>query len=241
MSEKTVFISYSHDTPEHSERVLQLANALRAHGVDAELDRYHLRPSRGWPRWCEEQLRPEKSAFVLVICTETYRRRVEGQTPVDEGRGVFWEGGIIYSYLYGDKGNERFIPVLLPGAAEKDIPLPLRGDTRYQVKAFDLNDPGYSALYRELTGQPLLTKPPKGTIAPLPSNALPAANLYNPLPPRQVLTTFELSFGALVIWQEKLSHFLVEEATVVDPDQKFRLRKLIEEARAKIREYGGHA
>jgi hypothetical protein len=43
---------------------------------------------------------------VLVICTETYRQRVEGQTPADEGRGVFWEGGIIYSYLYNDKGNK---------------------------------------------------------------------------------------------------------------------------------------
>jgi hypothetical protein len=48
-----------------------------------------------------------------------------------------------------------------------------------------------------------------------------------------------LASGALVIWQEKLSLLLEEEAKVVDPDQKFRLRKLIEEARAKIREHGG--
>ena len=45
--------------------------------------------------------------------------------------------------------------------------------------------------------------------------------------------------GALALWQEKLSLLLEEEANVVDPDQKFRLRKLIEEARAKIREHGG--
>ncbi len=30
-----VFNSYSHDSPEHSERVLALANRLRALGVDA--------------------------------------------------------------------------------------------------------------------------------------------------------------------------------------------------------------
>ena len=190
MSEKTVFISYSHDTPEHSQRVLQLANALRGQGVDAELDQYHVRPPVGWPRWCEEQLRPEKAAFVLVICTETYRQRVEGQTPADEGRGVFWEGGIVYSYLYNEKGNKRFVPVLLPGATEEDIPQPLRGDTRYQPKTFDLNDPYYLALYRELTGQPAVTRPPVGAIIPLPPLALPAVNVSNPLPPRQVLTTF---------------------------------------------------
>ena len=38
MCATTVFISYSHDTLEHSQRVLQLANALRGQGVDAELD-----------------------------------------------------------------------------------------------------------------------------------------------------------------------------------------------------------
>jgi hypothetical protein len=184
MSATTVFISYSHDTPEHSERVLQLANALRAQGVDAELDQYHVRPPLGWPRWCAEQLRPEKSVFVLVICTDTYRQRVEGKTPADEGRGVFWEGGIIYNYLYDDKGNKRFIPLLLPGATEADIPDPLRGHTRYQPKAFDQNDAGFLALYRELTGQPAVTKPPLGSIVTLPPHTLP------PLPPRQVLTTF---------------------------------------------------
>jgi len=138
MGGKKVFISYSHDTPEHNRLVLQLANALRAQGVDAELDQYHVRPERGWPRWCEEQLRPENSAFVLVICTATYRQRVEGKTPADEGRGVFWEGGVIYNCLYKEKGNKRFIPILLPGTEEDDIPVPLQGDTRYYLKAFEL-------------------------------------------------------------------------------------------------------
>jgi hypothetical protein len=44
---------------------------------------------------------------------------------------------------------------------------------------------------------------------------------------------------ALVLWQEKLSFLLAEEAKTVDPDQKFRLQKSIEEAKAKIREHGG--
>jgi hypothetical protein len=88
MSGTTAFISYSHDTAAHSQRVLELANVLRSHGVDVELDRYHVRPPQGWPRWCEEQLRPDKADFVLVICTDIYRQRVEGRTAADEGRGV---------------------------------------------------------------------------------------------------------------------------------------------------------
>lgn len=36
-----VFISYSHDTPEHSKRVLELAWALRNNGIDVEFDQFH--------------------------------------------------------------------------------------------------------------------------------------------------------------------------------------------------------
>jgi hypothetical protein len=62
-----------------------------------------------------------------------------------------------------------------------------------------------------------------------------------PVPQVPPVTPPQPPSGALALWQEKLSLLLEEEAKVVDPDQKFRLRKLIEEARAKIREYGGHA
>ena len=91
MGADTVFISYSHDSTEHSDRVLALSDKLREMGVDAELDQYHVRPPQGWPRWCEEQLRPENAKFVIVICTQTYRDRVENRVAADEGRGVFWE------------------------------------------------------------------------------------------------------------------------------------------------------
>ena len=164
-----VFISYSHDSAEHGERVLRFADALRAHGVDAELDRYHQRPEQGWPAWCEEQLRPEVSSHVLMICTPAYRDRVQNQAPADEGRGVWWEGRIIYQYIYGAKRNERFIPVLLDGATQEDIPIPIRNDGHYRISRFELSDPGYAALYRDLTGQPYVTKQVLGEIVPLPA------------------------------------------------------------------------
>jgi tetratricopeptide (TPR) repeat protein len=172
-----VFISYSHDSAEHSERVLQFADALRSHGIDAEVDRYHQRPTQGWPAWCAEQLRPAVSSHVLMICTETYHDRVENQVPADEGRGVFWEGKIIYNYVYGAKANERFIPVLFEGATTEHIPIPLRNDGYYRVSRFDLTDPGYEALYRDLATQPYVTKPALGNAVALPA--------------RQPLTTFQ--------------------------------------------------
>ena len=37
-------------------------------------------------------------------------------------------------------------------------------------------------------------------------------------------------------WREKLDFLLEEEPLITDPDQKFALKKRIEEARAKLRE-----
>lgn len=85
-----VFISYSHDSPQHCDRVLALAQQLRRDGIDIELDQYHQQELVHWPHWCEEQLRPENSDFVLCVCTEEYKRRVEGRVAADVGKGVYW-------------------------------------------------------------------------------------------------------------------------------------------------------
>ena len=105
MGADSVFISYSHDSPEHSERVLELANDLIAHGLDVELDQFVTRPEHGWPHWCAERLEPENSKFVLVVCTPTYHDRVRNKVAFDQGRGVFWEGALIHQYIYEAKGN----------------------------------------------------------------------------------------------------------------------------------------
>jgi hypothetical protein len=187
---RTRFISYSHDSAEHSERVLAFSTKLRELGVDAELDQYVTHPLHGWPQWCEEQLRPEKSRLVVLVCTQTYRDRVEKKVPADEGRGVYWEGGIVYNYIYKAKANERFLPVLFGDESDESIPIPLQGFAKFRIRAFDLNDPGFEALYRELTVQPAVIKPAirekviLGTKTPAPPTATPS------LPEMPALTTF---------------------------------------------------
>ena len=42
-----VFISYSHDSKEHAERVLSLSDRLRRDGVDSQIDQYELSPPEG--------------------------------------------------------------------------------------------------------------------------------------------------------------------------------------------------
>ncbi len=130
MSPPRVFISYSHDSPAHMDRVLELADRLRAEGVDATLDQYQTSPPEGWPRWMEAQL--ADADFVLVVCTPTYARRFGGREAPGKGRGATWEGAILTQHLYDHAGaNTRFLPLVLRPEDEAHIPTVLRGATWY--------------------------------------------------------------------------------------------------------------
>src|SRR5512135_636665 len=116
-----VFLSYSHDSDEHAARVLALADTLCAGGIDVILDRYvHPAPEQGWPRWMDQNI--EAARFVLLVCTEIYRRRVMDQEEPGKGLGVRWEGNLIFNAIYHRIQNDqpsgsRFIPILLlPGS-----------------------------------------------------------------------------------------------------------------------------
>ena len=178
-----VFLSYSHDSDEHADRVLTLADALCDRGIDVILDRFvHPAPAEGWPLWMERNL--DETQFVLLICTETYCRRVRAEETPGQGAGVRWEGQIVYNHLcYGaDPGGTRFIPILLPGAEPTHIPGPVRGHNHYRITAFDLTDPGFEALYRHLTDQPATLKPDLGALVILPPKSRPQP-IPGPLPP----------------------------------------------------------
>jgi SEFIR domain len=152
-----VFISYSHDGPEHEERVLSLADRLREDGIDAEIDQYVQAPAEGWAAWCERQIKVAK--FVLMVCTETYHRRVSGDEERGKGLGVVWEAQIIRQLVYeAGAVSEKFIPLLFSDGLAQHIPLPVKHWTQYVADS----DKGYDALYRRLTQQPWTTRPPLG-------------------------------------------------------------------------------
>lgn len=159
-----VFISYSHDSPEHADRVLELADRLRSEGIDCHLDQYETSPPEGWPRWMPNQV--EAADFVLVICTETYNLRFRGKAEAGKGLGVKWEGAIITQELY-DAGanNTRFVPVVFSAADKAYIPAPLRGATHHNLA----EETGYESLYRLLTNQPMTPRPDLGSLRPMPS------------------------------------------------------------------------
>jgi SEFIR domain len=157
----TVFISYSHDSPDHARAVLALSNKLRSEGIDCVLDQYESSPPEGWPQWMDREI--GKAQFVLMICTEHYYRRVMGLEKPGVGLGIAWEGKLIYNHIYNASSlNTKFIPVIFDLAHAKYIPTPLQGATRYCL------DHEYEKLYNQLIGKPPAEKPPLGKRKPLP-------------------------------------------------------------------------
>jgi hypothetical protein len=158
-----VFISYSHDSPEHKELVLRFAQRLRKDGVDAQIDRYIVgRPEGGWPRWMLDKL--DWADFVLLICTQTYYRRFRGHEEPGTGKGVDWEGQLITLQIYNAKSRStKFVPVIFASQDRNFIPEPLSD----QFYCLDSED-HYQELFSLLTGQAGVTRPELGAVKELP-------------------------------------------------------------------------
>lgn len=158
-----VFISYSQDTVTFADKVLAFSNRLRSEGIDAILDQYEEAPPEGWPRWMENSI--NKADYVIVIGSKGYHDKIYGNVDQGKGRGVKWEGNLIYQKLYmSDSINGKYIPVVFDEKDLEYIPTPLQGSTYYNVS----NDARFDKLYWRLRGITTKEKPPLGKLRPLP-------------------------------------------------------------------------
>jgi tetratricopeptide (TPR) repeat protein len=190
-----VFISYSWDSSDHKQRVLDFAQRLRRDGVDAQLDRFTTFPPEGWPRWMESEL--ETAMFVVVIATEKYAQRFAGKAPTGTGLGATWEGAIITQDLYESGArNIKFLPAIFSEPEAAFVPKPLRASTRFRLDT----KTGYENLYRYITGQPDVTPHPIGSqrklgkMAPPTYSALPAAAVHDHVSARSNLPRLPYGF-----------------------------------------------
>jgi tetratricopeptide (TPR) repeat protein len=174
-----VFISYSHDSKQHEERVLKLAYHLADDGIEVALDRFVNPPPASWPRWMEEQMNP--ADYIVVVCSENYSAKVHGKVEKGTGKGVKWESLLSYQQIYdNDSNSSKFIPVLLEGGEYDHIPTPMKGGNHYRLGDDLENDPEYEKLLRHISDQPATPRPKPGPVKkldPLPRpGAQPAAS-----------------------------------------------------------------
>jgi tetratricopeptide (TPR) repeat protein len=149
-SPRRVFISYSHDSSEHCDRVLAFVQRLRGDGIDAWIDQFEESTDQGWPLWCARQILDAK--YVLLICTESYRNRFLGLEEFGKGRGVKWEAKVIQNILYYKEINTGFIPVIFHDSDSRFVPETVREVSWYLIPASVDDSPDYGKLRQRLTG-----------------------------------------------------------------------------------------
>lgn len=132
-----VFISYSWDSDDHANWVIELASDLTRSGVKVILDRWDLHFGDDKTTFMERGI--SKSTFVLVVCTPKYAEKANQR----QG-GVGYEAMIITGQLAAHIESRKFIPILRSGSWDTDTPtwlatrlgVDLRGNP-YPTKQFD--------------------------------------------------------------------------------------------------------
>ena len=149
-----VFISYSHDSPEHKKWVLEIATKLRNNGIDAIIDQWELKAGAEIPSFMENHIK--NSDYVLMICTDKYVEKANA------GKGgVGYEKMIITSDLIKGIDSTKFIPIIRQSGTQN---VPTFLETRLFINLsvgedFEFN---YDEIVRTIHGTPLYVKPEIG-------------------------------------------------------------------------------
>ena len=137
-----VFISYSHDSEVHKNRVQSFSNRLRESGINVIIDADMAPggPPEGWLNWSQKQV--EEADRVLIVCTEGYRRRYESNEDPGKGLGVVFEARIIRQALYNTGGyNEKFRVIIFLEEDNNCVPTELQAYQRFLLyKSNDYNE-----------------------------------------------------------------------------------------------------
>ena len=150
-----VFVSYSHDSPEHKQWVSELGAKLRRDGIDAILDQWDLGLGDDVTRFMERGI--VDSDRVLVICTDKYVNKANAE----EG-GVGYERMIVNAELVQNLGTDKFIPIIRQASGKEKTPTFLgtrayadfRNDSQFDVEC--------EKLIRALHEMPIVERPPLG-------------------------------------------------------------------------------
>lgn len=147
-----VFISYSHDSLEHKQWVLELSTRLRTNGVDAVLDQWELRPGDDLPKFMEINL--AHADRVLMICTDNYVAKANNGTG-----GVGYEKMIVTSELLSHIDSNKVIPIIRQEST-CITPTFLRTKLFINFSNQDQYEFAFDDLIRAIHGAPLFEKPP---------------------------------------------------------------------------------
>lgn len=151
-----VFISYSWDSEEHKNWVLDLADSLCEEGINVILDRYYLKAGKSLTKFLETNIGAVDK--VLIIFTENYKKKAEKR----QG-GVGFEYSILNQELYENQSeSERIIPILRNGKPVDSIPTYMRQLIHLDITKDENYSVWFSELLKEIYDEPTIRKPKIG-------------------------------------------------------------------------------
>lgn len=186
MPAPSVFISYSHDSPEHKAWVLRLATDLRAAGIDASLDQWDLVPGQDVAAFMHDGI--ARSDRVLMICTETYVTKSEGGLG-----GVGYERLVVTAEVIEAIETRKFIPLVRANSLPNKTPKHLGPRLYIDFSQDEAYQKSLETLCRELLGAPASPKPPLG------ENPFSGSIPESPSPARSIGLTGTLTSGEPVL------------------------------------------
>ena len=153
-----VFISYSWDSENHKEWVLELADDLVSkYGVNVILDQYELSAGRDLVYFMEHSI--EKASKVIVVLTPNYKTKAEARKG-----GVGAEYSMISQGIFDVQSSDKFVPVLREGSKDKSCPGYLKSKVYHSMLDNSTYNSDLFKLTRIIYNKPKVIKPEPGPI-----------------------------------------------------------------------------
>ena len=156
-----VFISYARTNAQHIERIVNFANKLRDHGIDAKLDEWDLKVGNDIYYFMEEKIKSE-AEYILLILNNEFVEKADNRKG-----GVGNEIQLISEEVYDDVKQEKVIPIVWEHDNEGNPYLPRFLKSRYYIDLSSEEKMGenYELLLRTLYNKP---KNPKAELGEMP-------------------------------------------------------------------------
>ncbi|OMC51963.1 hypothetical protein A5742_17685 [Mycolicibacterium fortuitum] len=162
-------MSWAHSNPNWNqdqsaawqEQVKEFADLLRAQGIEADLDLFHLsETSIDWTRWGPGKVRT--SDFVIVAMSEAWAQRWLGQNAPTVGAGAVAEADMLKGIFGRDQSEfqRKTLIALLPGVRSDVVPEDLYRLNRFRVA--ELTREGVEDLLRTVFEAPRHVAAPVG-------------------------------------------------------------------------------
>jgi RNA polymerase sigma factor (sigma-70 family) len=180
-----VFVSYAHDSAEHTDSVVAFARLLQSLGIEAVLDVWSAGARQDWAVWAVRAMR--EADYVIVVASPKYQQMCDEINRDEMHLGVQSEAALVRDLVGGGWAAwmPKVLPVLLPGHNIDEIPRFLTPQTSSHHRVTEFSTAGAKELLRVILNQPRPVTPSVVSHPAADSWRDRLAEMLDALPPRQ--------------------------------------------------------